>query len=126
MSTRDILLVDDEICSLRTLSTILESNGYDVRATSDGSKALEIMKHDVFKMMITDFDMPKMNGVELATKAREQYPELLVVMVTGGNLPDIIEPAAHAGISLVFSKPVNLGEFVATIRSSLPTQSTAA
>ena len=70
-------------------------------------------------MIITDFNMPEMNGVELATKVKELSLDLRIVLVTGGDLSKIVEAAANAGISEMFSKPIELQGFLAVIRSSL-------
>ena len=119
MKTKDILLVDDDIDYLHLLSMLLESEGFDVSTAPGGIKALETLKHDKFRMMITDFNMPEINGVELATKVKEQRSDMRIVLVTGADLSKIVEAAANAGISEMFSKPVELQKFLAIIRSSL-------
>jgi DNA-binding NarL/FixJ family response regulator len=65
-----------------------------------------------------------MSGLELAVKVREQHPKIDVVLVTANELSDIVEDAADAGISRIFSKPVNMETLVTTIRSSLYPKST--
>ena len=119
MKTKDILLVDDDITYLKFLSIFLESEGFDVSTASDGINALETLKHDKFRMMITDFNMPEINGVELATKVKEQRSDMRIVLATGGNVSEIAEAATNAGISEMISKPLELQRFLAVIRSSL-------
>ena len=119
MKTKDILLVDDDINYLHLLSMLLESEGFDVSTASGGINALETLKHNKFRMMITDLNMPEINGVELATKVKEQRSDMRIVLVTGGNVSKIVEAAANAGISEMFSKPIELQSFLAVIRSSL-------
>ncbi|GFO53780.1 response regulator [Geomonas sp. Red276] len=126
MNRRDILLVDDDHLTLTILSTMLESCGFDVAATSDGARALEMMAQDRFGMLITDFEMPEMTGVELAARVRQRYPDLPVVMVTGSRLAEIAGPAAEAGVCRVLPKPVNFREFMAAIDASLPARGSAA
>ena len=122
METKDILLVDDDINYLHILSMFLESKGFDVSTASGGINALETLKHDKFRMMITDFNMPEINGVELATKVKEQRSDMRIVLVTGADLSKIGEDAANAGISEMLSKPVELQVFLAVIRSSLKSE----
>jgi CheY-like chemotaxis protein len=122
MKTRDILVVDDDISNLLLFRLLLEFEGFDVATAADGIKALEMLENSDFRMVITDFNMPKMSGLELAVKVREQHPKIHVVLVTANELPDIVEDAADAGISRIFSKPVNMETFVTTIRSSLYTE----
>jgi DNA-binding NtrC family response regulator len=119
MKTKDILLVDDDINNLHFLSMLLESEGFDVSTASGGINALETLKHSEFRMMITDFNMPEINGVELASKVKEQRSDMRIVLATGADLSGIAEAAANAGISEMFSKPIELQRFLAVIRSSL-------
>lgn len=116
MKTKDILLVDDDIYYLHPLSVLLKSEGFDVSITSDGIKALEALNHNKFRIMITDFNMPKINGVELAAKVKEMHSDMRIVLVTGGDLSEIVEAAANAGISEMLSKPIELQSFLAVIR----------
>ena len=116
---RDILVVDDDICCQNLLSVFLKSKGVDVRTTSGGIEALEILKHCKFRMIITDCNMPGMDGLELAAKVREQHPGTPVVMVTGNTKSDVVEAAENAGISKVLSKPINLQTLMEVVTSSL-------
>jgi DNA-binding NtrC family response regulator len=106
MKTKDILLVDDDIDYLHLLNMLLESEGFAVSTALGGINALETLQHHTFKMMITDFNMPEINGVELATKVKEQRPDMHIVLATGGDLAKIAGAAANAGIAELFSKPL--------------------
>ncbi len=119
MRMSDILVVDDDIYCQDFLSIFLGSKGVDVRTTSGGIEALEILKHCKFKMIITDCNMPGMNGLELAAMVREHHPGTPVVMVTGEIKSDVEEKAATAGISKVLSKPINLQSLMEVVKSSL-------
>ena len=119
MKEKDILVVDDDICHQILFKILLESGGFDVQTASDGIEALEVLENNNFRMVITDLNMPQMNGLELAAKVRDQHPTIDVVLVTANVLSDIAEAAAGSGISQIFSKPVNMKTFVTTIRSSL-------
>ena len=118
-NTSDILLVDDDITTLHLLRTILESKGFAVTAASGGVMALETLTHNQFKMIITDFNMPGMNGVELAVRVKERHSDMHVFMLTASSMTDVVEAAAHAGISQIFAKPVDLRRLVAAVSSSL-------
>lgn len=119
MDTRNILVVDDDITCLLFYRLLLESKGFGVATASDGIKALEMLENHAFRLVVTDFNMPQMSGLELAVKVREQHPEIDVVMVTAEEPSALIGEASEAGISRIFSKPVNSKSFVTTIRSSL-------
>jgi CheY-like chemotaxis protein len=117
--TKDILLVDDDTSQLQLLSLLLESEGFDVTAASNGMTALELLGNTRFRMIITDFNMPGMNGIELAARVRKLYSDTDVVMVTADSFRDFFEEALNAGINRIYKKPVNLKRLVASIRSSL-------
>lgn len=116
--TKDVLIVDDDIYHLQLLSIIFESKGFDVAVASDGSKALEMLDNTKFRMMITDFNMPGMNGIELAILAGKQDPGMPVALMSA-NTRDILEEAAKAGIPRIFDKPLDLRALVASVSSSL-------
>jgi two-component system, response regulator YesN len=69
--------------------------------------------------MITDVSMPQLDGLELATKVKEQHPGTSVVLITGNAMSDFIESAVSVGISKVFPKPLDLQIFLPFIRSLL-------
>jgi CheY-like chemotaxis protein len=98
MGTKDILLVDDCVDQLHLLSLILESQGFDVTAASNGFKALELLENNEYRVMITDFNMPNMNGIELAARVRQQHPGSRVVLVTADAFSGIIDRAVSTGI----------------------------
>lgn len=119
MRKSDILVVDDDICCQNLLRIFLQSKGVAVRTTSGGIEALEILKHSRFKMILTDCNMPGMDGLELADMVREQHPGTPVVMVTANTKSDIKDKAVNAGISKVLSKPIDLRALMEVITSSL-------
>ncbi len=119
MKTKDLLLVDDDINYLHLLGMLLQSEGFDVSTALGGINALETLKHNKFKMMITDFNMPELNGVELAAKVKGQCSDMRIVLATGENITEIVGAAANAGISELISKPIEVQRLLTVIRSSL-------
>jgi len=119
MRMNRILLVDDDESYIHLLSIILESKGIEATIATNGHQALGLLGKTPFHMLITDCNMPGMDGIELATKAKALYPEIQIVMITCDLLSDVIEPAAQAGISRILSKPVNVIQLLAIIRSTL-------
>ncbi|MBC7636548.1 MAG: PAS domain-containing protein [Acetobacteraceae bacterium] len=112
---RVILLVED-VDVVRTMTAeILHDQGYTVLEASDGSQALRLLAdHPQCDMLITDVGLPGMNGRQIADTAREHWPELPVLFITG-----------YAGLALhktfppgmeVIGKPFNLDVFLATVQ----------
>ena len=79
-----ILMVDDDFLILMNTVDMLEDLGYNVTSATSGAKALEILEADtMYDLLITDFSMPKMTGLQLATAVRALLPKLPVLLATG-------------------------------------------
>jgi DNA-binding NtrC family response regulator len=78
-----ILFVDDHEVLARLSCEILEMQGYRAVSAYNAQDALEKFKHDDFDMLITDFRMEGMNGLELARKVHSTRPDIPVIIVTG-------------------------------------------
>ena len=82
---KSILIVEDSIISRTLLKNILESAGYRVKATVDGVDAFTSLKMDEYDLVVSDVEMPRMNGFDLVLKIRDdkKMADLPVVLVTG-------------------------------------------
>ena len=78
-----ILLVDDNKHGLAVRKSVLEEMGHTVTLASSGAEALEQFAHQKFDMVITDYKMPRMDGLELIAELRELTPELPIILVSG-------------------------------------------
>ncbi len=103
-----VLFVEDDVDQMETTPRVLESLGFSVVAESNPQHALRRLEGDPrgFDLLITDYDMPGINGLELVRQAILLNPHLLVIMVTGRD--EIVEGAqAFDNIRLVVQKPYN-------------------
>jgi CheY-like chemotaxis protein len=100
-----ILIVDDEPDIRATLSDVLTTHGHSVVAVGDGDQALaELAKApETFGLMVTDIQMPKMDGVTLISKVRSQGWSLPVLYTTGGFTT--VSPDPALGILGLLEKP---------------------
>jgi DNA-binding NtrC family response regulator len=80
---RAILFVDDHEVLARLSCEILEMQGYRAVSAYNGEEALRKFDEEDFDILVTDFRMEGMNGVELARKVHERHPEVPVIIVTG-------------------------------------------
>ena len=108
MEDPGILLVDDDEVTLNLLERIFTAAGLKVHCTENGAKALEELGRRRYRLLVTDYRMPGMNGLELARQAREIVPDLQIVLTTAGVPPDIDSQAA-VGISRTLAKPFIVG-----------------
>src|SRR5205823_5405 len=82
-SMRAILFVDDHEVLARLSCEILEMQGYRAVSAYNGTEALKKFDEEDFDILVTDFRMDGMNGVELAKKVHEKNPDVPVIIVTG-------------------------------------------
>ena len=68
-----VMLVDDEPMTLRVVRLALENAGYDVTTAGDGAEAMKILRDHRFDVMVTDLNMPRMNGRELCETIHEEF-----------------------------------------------------
>ena len=102
-----ILAVDDEPVSLRLLSRHLERMGHRVLTARDGKEALAVALKEKPQLVVTDWMMPEMDGIELC-RALRRYPEgrnIYVVIVTGRDEEDRVVEAFEAGADDYVTKP---------------------
>jgi len=118
----DILVVDDDRILLGLVKRILEREGFAAHCVESGEEAIEQIKEKTFSLMITDFNMPGLNGLELAIKGLEIAPQMPVIMNTGGITPIITRLAKEIGISKVLTKPFLSAELMKTIRDVIGTR----
>ncbi len=103
-----ILVVDDFPTMRRIMRNLLKELGCsNVDEAEDGSMAFEKLKGDKFEFVITDWNMPKMTGIELlkAIRADDALKGLPVLMVTAEALQDNVVEAVQAGVSNYIVKP---------------------
>ena len=116
-----ILLVDDDPRLLEVTKDLIERFGYVVTPSSSSSEAAALISdhHDVFDVVITDYSMPGLDGIELAMSAKKFSADIPVILFTGGN--DFIdsERIKQAGIAGTISKPCGINELDATIKRAI-------
>ena len=112
----EILVVDDDSKILGAIKRILEREGFVVHCVESGEEALAQIKERTFSLMITDYNMPGLNGLELARKGLELAPRMPIIMDTGGITPIITRLAKEIGIAKVLTKPFLTSELMKTIR----------
>lgn len=112
----DILVVDDDRLVLELVKLILEREGFAAHCVASGEEAIEQIKERTFSLMITDYNMPGLNGLELAIKGMELAPQMPIIMDTGGISPKITRMAKEIGISKVLIKPFLPTELMKTIK----------
>jgi CheY-like chemotaxis protein len=107
-----VLVVDDDRETLNLLGVIARTVGASVCLAGSGEEALAMLQSGRYRKLITDYVMPGMDGFTLAWLAKEQFPELEVVMMTGSLTDNLHQCAAAVGISRIVTKPLNSAIFL--------------
>ncbi|XXX73791.1 sigma-54 dependent transcriptional regulator [Sorangium sp. So ce134] len=114
-----VLVVDDEASARSGLEKLLRQEGYAVEAAADGAQALEVAAERPPDVVVTDLKMPKMDGVTLLGKLREQDPALPVIVVTAfGDVSSAVQ-AMRAGAEDYLTKPVDFDALLVSLERAL-------
>jgi DNA-binding NtrC family response regulator len=117
-----ILVVDDEVSARTTLADLLRGDGYDVEMAADAFKALGKYKAFAPQVVVTDLQMPGMDGVDLVRRIRaEPDPAAVIVMTAFGDVPTALE-AVRAGAAEYLTKPFDFDEFLVVLQRVLAVQ----
>lgn len=119
-SATSILLVDDDPAMLRLIGRWLESSGYEVRTASDGYEAKAAIETKCPQIVITDWEMPGLDGHELCRWIRTQslpHYVYLVLLTVRSGLDDLVS-GLESGADDFLKKPINKDELLARLRSA--------
>lgn len=105
-SRRRILIVDDEVLMVRTLSDILRMKGWQVEGAHAGEEAIERLKTASFDAVLMDVRMGGMTGVDALRVIHQEHPELPVMLMTAYSTAELLAEAERQGAVRILSKPV--------------------
>ncbi len=110
MSNEPILIIDDHPLNLKLMKRLLEAEQYQVLSASNAEEALKILERFQPKLILMDFRMPEINGVELTRKIRSnpQNRDIVIVMVTSNDEKGEEQKARAAGCDGYITKPINV------------------
>ena len=118
-STERILIVDDAPDTLEVLQRNLSGQGYEVFTSTGASEALEILESTPIDLVITDYKMPGVNGLDLVRHVRENLKDTEVMMITGYASVEGAVKAVKAGAEEYLAKPFTDEELFSAVRRSL-------
>lgn len=118
-ANKRILVVDDEENAREALSKILIHDGYDVSSVANGLEALNFLRSREVELIITDINMPEMNGLEFLRELHRNRPQSNVIMLTAyGEVESYLE-AMNLGAFEYINKPVKYDELKKVIKMIL-------
>ncbi|MFM2448789.1 MAG: hypothetical protein RIS44_1239 [Pseudomonadota bacterium] len=121
MQRTRILLVDDAWSVRRSMQQLLDDAGYDVATAADGFEALESLRSKLPDLVVTDLEMPNLNGLELTRRMKEipQWMHIPVVMITSRASQKHREEGLKAGVDIYLTKPYQDADLLAHVRSAV-------
>lgn len=114
-----VLVVDDESMIREMLADFLELEGYSVTTASDGMAALDATGAQPYDLVLTDMKMPRLGGIALLDRLREQAPTTMVVMMTGFGTVETAIDAMKRGAHDYVLKPFKLDEVSHVVERAL-------
>ena len=124
MTTPTMLTVDDDPAVRRFISDSLESLGYEVDEAADGEEGLRRMATSAPGLLIVDYAMPGMTGVDMVMRARETAPALPIIMATG--YADMAQVGRVLGTQSILVKPFDIATLANAVAKALPERAAAA
>lgn len=113
-----VCIVDDEPSILNTLSGIIEDEGYQVSLAKSGTEALKLIRSDQPDLVILDIWMPDLDGLETLKQAKQQFPNLLVIMMSGHGSVETAVKATKLGAYDYLEKPLDLEKVIILVRNA--------
>jgi two-component system alkaline phosphatase synthesis response regulator PhoP len=121
MKDKKVLVVDDEIHIVHVVAIKLRNNGYEVMSANNGAEAFELACKDRPDIIVTDYQMPAMTGMELVEKLRqhEETKDIPIIMLTARSFAISKEQQEQLKISNCLSKPFSPRELMGNIEDIL-------
>jgi two-component system response regulator AtoC len=115
----NILIVDDEINTLKVLSAALQNSRTHVETARSGEEALDLIKKKKYNLVVSDFKMGGMSGEDLLEKAKTFSPDLPFVLLTAHGTIELAVNAMRKGAYTYLTKPVNVNLLESIVRDIL-------
>ncbi len=116
-----ILAVDDQRVMRELVKSVLEGEGHQVLIAEDGVEAMSIARENSFDLVLTDINMPNMNGISLVSKLRrlEAYASIPIIMLTTESADFKKDKAKRMGANGWLQKPFDPDRLIKAVNSTL-------
>ncbi len=118
-SSPRILVVDDEMIVCESCQRILEEEGLEVEIALSGTEAFAKMRENPFDIVITDLKMPGIDGMEVLRTIRREYPDTIVIMITGFSTVETAVEAMKLGAFDYIPKPFTPDEVTIVVKKAI-------
>ena len=114
-----ILIIDDETSVRELFTGVFTDEDYEVIATEDGNRALEILEQDNIDVIFLDLKLFGMNGIDLCRQIREMKPMSMIFAITGWASLFEIEECRQAGFDDYFEKPLDMDMLLKAVADAI-------
>ncbi len=114
-----ILVAEDNPAVREFIARALQSVGKRITTVADGQQALDALAKEPFDVLVTDIVMPNMDGIALALKAAQQFPNLRIVMISGYAQERMRAHNLDALVHRIIAKPFSLEEICEAVQAVL-------
>jgi DNA-binding NtrC family response regulator len=115
----NILVIDDEEIVRVSCTRILRAKGYNVDAAAFCADGLVMLEENPYDLVLTDFKMPHMDGIELSAHIISRYPDIKIVLFTGYITDETIRIAMKCGVHAFLEKPFTPEKLVEIVAQTL-------
>jgi len=112
MEAKAILIVDDDDSCRSAMEKVLQSHNYKTFSCGSGNHAVRKLKEELFGILITDFQMRGMDGLELIREARKTHPEISTILVSGLATEEMTVRINEQRVNGFFPKPIEWDELM--------------
>lgn len=119
------LIIDDDKVTLELLTFQLKSEGFDTITADTGAKGLEYAKSEDFDVVLTDLNLPDINGIEMVRQSKMISPETEIIVVTGYDSSQKAIEATRVGAFGYIVKPVDFEELMVDVRNAVESKKQA-
>lgn len=120
MGRHQILVVDDEKLILNAIKRTLRSENYTTLTAQSGDEGLMLLENHDVELVVSDYNMPEMSGLDFLKRVKKDYPHILTIMLTGhAEIEIAINAINEAGVYKFILKPWEDADLKITIRRAL-------
>jgi putative two-component system response regulator len=122
LDRRSVTLVEDDACLRDVLSRAARAFHFEPRTAQSGEEAIAVLEQSLTPVVVTELRLPGRGGLWLVREIQRRWPEIAVIVLTGGVVADSVHACLAAGVHHFFLKPIHLDEFHHALESSWEAQ----
>jgi two-component system, NtrC family, nitrogen regulation response regulator NtrX len=123
--SKQVLIIDDEASIRQSLGAALKDEGYKTEAAASGREGLDLLKSEKFDVVFLDIWMPEMDGMEVLKQIKTEWPDQMVIMMSGhGNIETAVKAVKNGAFDFV-EKPLSLERILVLLQNASNVQDLA-